>query len=83
MQTGKTAELLSESPFPIHSYGKGELASLYLPNVCQQTAVNRFNKWIRTSPGLEQRLMATGLRPTSRHYTPAQVKLIVDALGEP
>ncbi|WP_373801955.1 DUF4248 domain-containing protein, partial [Bacteroides heparinolyticus] len=46
-------------------------------------AVNRFNKWIRTSPGLEQRLMATGLRPTSRHYTPAQVKLIVDALGEP
>lgn len=72
-----------EASFPIHSYGKGKLATLYIPNVTQQTAVNQFNEWIRTAPGLEQRLLATGMKQTCRRYTPAQVRLMVDVFGEP
>lgn len=72
-----------ELPFPIHSYGKGELAIRYIPGVTQQTAVNQFNEWIRTAPGLEQRLLATGMARTSRRYTPAQVRLLVNVFGEP
>ena len=58
-----------EKTFQYRSYGKGELASLYLPNITQQSAV--------------ERLLATGMNPRSRRYTPAQVRLIVEVLEEP
>lgn len=81
--TENDVSFLSEAPFPIRSYGKGELAMCYIRNVAQQTAVNQFNEWIRTAPGLEQRLYATGMSPTTRRYTPAQVRMMVSVFGEP
>ena len=51
--------------------------------LAQQTAVNRLNEWIRTAPGLEQRLLATGMNPYCRRYTPAQVQLMINVFGEP
>lgn len=72
-----------ENPFQYRSYGKGELAKLYLPNILQQSAVDRFNEWIEAAPGLKERLLATGMKPRSRYYTPAQVRLIVEVLEEP
>ncbi len=72
-----------EGQFSIRSYGKGELAQYYIHDVQQQTAVKQFNEWIRTFPGLEQRLFEAGMSRTRRRYTPAQVRLIIDALGEP
>ncbi|WP_300703080.1 DUF4248 domain-containing protein [Bacteroides sp.] len=72
-----------ESSFPIRSYGKGELAMCYIPNVTQQTAVNQFNEWVHTAPGLEQRLLDTGMNRACRRYTPAQVQLMVNVFGEP
>nr|WP_302830768.1 DUF4248 domain-containing protein [uncultured Bacteroides sp.] len=79
----KTINSFDEAPFPIRSYGKGELALCYIHGVTQQTAVNQFNQWIRTAPGLEQCLLATGMSRTNRRYTPAQVRLIVNILGTP
>lgn len=79
----KTINSFDEVPFPIRSYGKGELALCYIHGVTQQTAVNQFNQWIRTAPGLEQSLLATGMSRTNRRYTPAQVRLIVNILGTP
>lgn len=73
----------TEERFPIHSYGKGELACLYIRNVQQASAVKEFNIWIRKAPGLEQKLRETGMSRTARRYTPRQVRLIVEALGEP
>ncbi len=55
----------------------------YMPDVQQQTAVNRFNEWIHLCPGLEERLAATGWSLERRKYTPAQVRIIVKALGTP
>lgn len=60
-----------DAHFPIRTYGKGELAMCYIRGVCQHTAVKQFNEWIRTAPGLEERLLATGMKRGSRHYTPA------------
>lgn len=79
----KTEEEITETAFPIRSYGKGELAQCYIHGVQPQTAVKQFNHWIHTYPGLEQRLQERGMSPTCRRYTPAQVKLIVEALGVP
>ena len=72
-----------EKAFQYRSYGKGELAILYIPNIQQQSAVDRFNEWIEAAPGLKERLLSTGMNPRSRHYTPAQVRLIVEVLQEP
>ena len=77
------ASFIAEAPFSIRSYGKGELAMCYIRNVAQQSAVNLFNEWIRTAPGLEQRLLEMGMSRTGRNYTPAQVQTIVNVFGEP
>ena len=44
-----------EKTFQYRTYGKGELALLYLPNILQQSAVDRFNEWIEAAPGLKER----------------------------
>ena len=79
----KQNDSFAEPRFPVRSYGKGELAMYYLPGIAQQTAVNRLNELIRTAPGLEQRLLATGMNPYCRRYTPAQVQLMINVFGEP
>ena len=43
-------EDIVEKAFVVRSYGKGELASMYIGGVQQQTAVKQFNEWIRTAP---------------------------------
>ena len=78
-----TSEQKEEKTFQYRSYGKGELAMLYLPDIQQQSAVDKFNKWIEAAPGLKERLIATGMNPRSRRYTPAQVRLIIEVLQEP
>lgn len=69
--------------FRIRSYGKSELAQLYLPTVTPCAARRTFNAWITLSPGLTDRLKSLGFSPSSHYYTPRQVQLIVEALGEP
>lgn len=56
---------------------------LYLPDILQQSAVDRFNEWIEAAPGLKERLLSTGMKLRSRRYTPAQVRLIVEVLQVP
>ncbi len=72
-----------EESFKIKSYGIGKLARLYCPDVHPHTALRKLNEWIDLYPGLRQQLLEAGMKPGSRIFTPAQVKLIVDALGEP
>ena len=69
--------------FKIRSYGKSELALLYLPDVTPNAARRTLNAWITVSPGLSERLHQTGLSASAHYYTPAQVRMIVEALGEP
>ena len=70
--------------FQYRTYGKGELALLYLPNILQQSAVDRFNEWIEAAPGLKRTAPGhISMNPRSRYYTPAQVRLIVEVLQEP
>lgn len=72
-----------DTEFRIRSYGKSELAQLYLPDITPCAARRTFNGWITHSPGLTDRLRQIGFSPTSHYYTPLQVRLIVEALGEP
>lgn len=69
--------------FVIRAYGRTELAQIYSPNLCPDAAFRKLKHWIDLCPGLRSRLEALGGSSRSRSYTPAQVELIVAALGEP
>ncbi len=69
--------------FKIRLYGRTELALAYSPDLTPQAAFRRLTRWIEIKPGLTEALVATGLQAHTRVYTPAQVRLIVEALGEP
>jgi len=67
----------------IRSYGKGELAQLYCPNITTAAARKKLMLWINYYPNLMENLRTIGFSNASRSFTPAQVRMIVDALGEP
>lgn len=67
----------------IRSYGKGELAQLYCPNVTTAAARKKLKSWMYYYPHLMENLRSIGYTDVSRSFTPAQVRLIVEALGEP
>ncbi len=69
--------------FKIRTYGRTELAQCYCPTMNPRAAYRKVMQWIDMYPNLRQHLAELGLDPKSRTYTPAQVKAIVDALGEP
>ena len=69
--------------FKIKAYGIAELAAKYSPDSADSTARKKLNHWIDRYPGLRQQLTALGFRPKARIFTPAQVRAIVEALGEP
>lgn len=72
-----------ENGFEYRAYGKGELAMLYTPCIEQGAAVRKMNEWIERVPGLKRKLENTGLSCRAKRYTPVQVRLIVEGLGEP
>lgn len=69
--------------FTIRAYGRTELAQYYFPTLNPQVAYRKLQEWIDYCPQLRQRLNAAGCHPRSRMYMPVQVRMIVEALGEP
>ena len=72
---------MEKSSFIPRSYSKSELAILY--SITPKAAVRKLNRWIAFKPGLLEQLAATGMLPNAKCYTPIQVHVIVEALGEP
>ena len=67
----------------LRTYGKGELAQLYCPNITTAAARKKLMQWIHHYPHLMEDLHQAGFSDASRSFTPAQVRLIVEDLGEP
>lgn len=65
------------------SYSKGELAALYAPDIAPSSACKRLAAWMLHHPTLMSDLRQTGYEDKQRTFTPLQVRLIFDALGEP
>lgn len=64
-------------------YGRTELARLYSPFTTDRTAWRRLQALIATTPGLSDALAQEGYRPNQRTFTPRQVALLFQTLGEP
>lgn len=69
--------------FTIRPYGVGELAALYFPHIQQSSAVNQLRRWVHESPDLLEELQAAGWKRYRKVFSPKQVAIIVDHLGEP
>lgn len=70
--------------FTNRSYTKKELALLYSPSAADpHSAVNRLMAWINRCAPLCQQLARHGYRKTDKRFTPQQVNLIAQYLGEP
>ena len=69
---------MNEKEFKIHAYGKSELAMMYFPGDSPERALKKFRFWLSLNKKLKHFV--------SRNYkffTPKQVKIIFDELGEP
>lgn len=70
--------------FKVKAYGKSELALQYFPSaVSAHTAVNHLMSWIHRNAVLKEGLAKMGYRKTAKYFTPKEVALIVEYLGEP
>lgn len=69
--------------FEIRSYGRTELALRYNPHLTPQSAWRTLHHWIRVCSPLNSQLHQMGYTPSVRRFTPAQVALIIEYLGEP
>ena len=69
--------------FRLRAYGRTELAQAYNSHLSPGAAWQKLSLWIHLYPDLTQRLKAIGYSPHQRVFTPRQVAVIVEALGEP
>ncbi|NDV80569.1 DUF4248 domain-containing protein [Bacteroides sp. 51] len=69
--------------FVYRSYNKAELARMYVPDRAQRTAMRMFNKWLTHHPPFWKRLQREGITIKTQIFNTAQVRAIVDYLGEP
>ena len=60
------------------SFGRTELAQCYFPRLCPEAAWHKLRSWLKINPRLQP---LYGLR--RRTFTPAEVQLIYEELGEP
>ena len=72
-----------EDKFKIKSYGYGELAQMYFPQVTKQSATIQFRRWIRLNEKLKIDLKAAGYKRWQKILTPKQVEILVMVFGEP
>ena len=62
----------------IKTYGRTELAQQHFPHIDPHSAWRKMHRWMMIKPRL--RRLTEG---TSRTFTPREVQLIFDELGEP
>lgn len=70
--------------FAIRSYTKKELALCYFPtSENPHSAVNHLMSWINRCTPLREALEAQGYRKSAKWFSPREVRMIIDHLGEP
>ena len=79
----KFAFMKNKNIFTVKEYGRTELAVYYCQGVSPESAWRKLRRWMELCPGLSEKLAASGYDGHQRSFTPAQVSIIIEALGEP
>lgn len=75
---------MNEPTFRIRPYSKRELARLYFPDtLLDESAVANLRNLIKRNAELIDELKKAHYRPHNKMFTPRQVRIITDFLGEP
>jgi hypothetical protein len=70
---------MENETFVIRAYGKSELAMMYFPNSSsKRRALRKLQHWISINPRLSALIGSSG-----NYFTPKEVQLIVNEVGEP
>ncbi len=69
--------------FNIRTYTKKELALMYFPESSPRVAVNHLMAWVYRCTPLIKELEKTGYQKSSKAFTPKQIRMVVEYLGEP
>jgi hypothetical protein len=72
-----------DGQFKIRSYGYGELAQLYFPDITKKSASWQLTKWIKADITLFEKLKKNGYKPNTRRLMPKHVRLIIEAFDYP
>lgn len=70
-------------PDDVATHDKRVLACMYYPDNTEERAVQRLRQCILRCPELLEALQRVGYQPKMRTFTPAQVALLFEYLGEP
>lgn len=62
---------------------KTDLAQAYFPHLDPRSARHKLMAFINDDPVLSSQLPAYGYKPRNHEFSPVQVKLIFDRLGNP
>ena len=62
---------------------KYRLAMMYSPHLSRKSALRLLNSYIHRAKGLLPALEDTGYSRAARHFTPRQLALVLEYLGEP
>jgi hypothetical protein len=69
---------MNEKEFKIHAYGKSELAMKYFPGDNKELALKKLRCWFSKNKKLKHFVSRE-----KKYFTPKQVKIIIEELGEP
>lgn len=69
--------------FKVRCYEKGELASLYFPNLDKRRAGQKLRRWMYRCAPLMDELGQISYYPACRCFSAREVRLIIYYLGEP
>ena len=69
--------------FSVRQYGRTELALEYSPNLTPKGAWQKLKSWMMINPRLWETFFGKSDGAGLRSFTPKQVQMIVDELGEP
>ncbi len=69
--------------FSVRQYGRTELALEYSPNLTPKGAWQKLKSWMMINPRLREAFSCKNNGAGLRSFTPKQVQMIVDELGEP
>ena len=64
-------------------YGHSELAALYFRYVQPKSASTQLTRWIQRDCELYEELLLAGYHKGQRLYTPLQLAILLDHLGDP
>lgn len=74
---------MEEEKFVFRTYGFGELAQLYCPNIQPNNASRQLRRWIDYNSELRESLETLGWKPRRKYLVSIQVRCILTYLGEP